>query len=300
MKRPATIQVDLDGLWTNLEYYGNSHSIKEDSVYHSSIPRFLEMFDKYNIKATFFVIGKDLEIPWKAKLIKQISKAGHEIANHTYSHPFGFRKLPSEQKQQEIDKCAKLIEKVIGKKSVGFKSPGYDVDVETLKILAANNYIYDSSMIPTFAYPLLMKLNRLMAGGVKRTHGPKWSWGFAPNKIYYPSSHSEWKRGNLNLLELPCTVMPFFRIPFHATFVNKLGMKYFNLAYNLCWMLDVPFNYEFHAVDLANDDKRLVHVGLGLDKRIRSFDKVLQKISSGYNCLSSNEFLKKVKRKNGN
>jgi peptidoglycan-N-acetylglucosamine deacetylase len=294
MVKKATIQVDLDGLWTNLQYYGYNHPIENDDIFMSSIPRYLELFDKYNIKATFFLIGKDGEISEKASLVKELHKAGHEIANHTYSHSFGFRKLSYEKKVEEILKGEKVISNLIGNKPVGFKVPGYDMDVETLKILQDNNYVYDSSMIPTFVYPLLMKVNRLMSGGKKRTHGPKWNWMFAPHKLYHPSSKSEIKKGNLSITEFPCSVMPFLRLPYHATFALRFGIPYFKLGYYLTNSMKLPMNYEFHAADLTNDvkDKRLAHLNaVSFDKRIKRTKEVLKTLSSKYDIITSKNFV---------
>ena len=301
-RKLATIQVDLDGLWTNLKYYGYNNDSYPDSVFDTAVPRFLELFDKYNIKATFFLIGKDGEIKEKAALIKELNKSGHEIANHTYSHPFGFRKLSIEQKKMEINKGSEIIEKIINKKPLGFKAPGYDIDLETLKILFSEGYQYDSSIIPTFVYPLVMKFGQLISGGIKRNHGPKLNWALAPNNIYIPSQKNEWRRKKrkeiINIMELPCSVMPFFKLPFHATFAGKFGYWYFNFGYKLAKINNIPLNYEFHALDLADEikDKRLAHINIPLRKRKKIFEKIVKTMSKDYRLVTSTEFINKWKK----
>lgn len=47
------------------------------------VPYLLEILDKYNVKATFFVIGSG-----DHSLLKQMAEAGHAIGNHTYSHKY--------------------------------------------------------------------------------------------------------------------------------------------------------------------------------------------------------------------
>lgn len=293
-KGTGTIQIDLDGLWANLQYYGHKIELIPDIIFESSIPRYLELFDKYNVKATFFLIGKDGEIREKVKLVREISKAGHEVANHTYSHIFGFRKLSSSEKIKEIERGEKVIEKVTGKLPVGFKVPGYDIDVETLKLLTDKNYLYDSSIISTPIYPLIMEMNRFLSGGIRRTHGPKISWFFAPNKIYHPSYKKEWQRGNLAIHELPCSVMPFFRLPYHATFATKLGLNYFHFAYNLAKLNNNPINYEFHALDLSDDvkDKRLSSLtSIKFEKRYNVCKQIIKKFSKDNNIIPSKELI---------
>ena len=161
MKR-GTIQVDLDGLWTILGYYGMKHPVENDPIYETAIPRFIELFRKYDLKATFFVIGRDLEVPKKRKLIQQLAKEGHEIANHTYNHHFGFRKLPREKKEAEISKTELLIQKATGTKPAGFKAPGYDLDEQGLQILQQRGYAYDSSVLPSFYYQPLQIANSIL------------------------------------------------------------------------------------------------------------------------------------------
>ena len=169
----ATVQVDLDGLWTNLNYHGHKSEIFPDLIFTSSIPRFIELFDKYNIKATFFTIAKDLENKNKAKLIKLLHNQGHEIANHTYDHPFGFRSLPKEEQTKQIKQAHDLIKETIGQAPTGFKAPGYDANAKTINLLEDLNYNYDSSIIPTWSYPLILKTYATLTGTKAPTHGPK-------------------------------------------------------------------------------------------------------------------------------
>jgi len=328
LKKLSTIQVDLDGHWVNSSYYGDTVLEYPDDIFTTSIPRYLDLFEKYGVKATFFVIGKDLEIPQKRALVKKITRAGHEVANHTYSHIFGFRKLSLSKKILEIQRSEELIEEVIGRKPLGFKAPGYDVDPETLQLLSSRGYLYDSSVIPTFAYPLLMGLNRLMSGGVKRSHGPRWSWCRAPNFPYWPSRDVEWKKAHGNrdrdiqgnaergVLEVPCTTLPFFRLPFHATFVNKLGFPYFWIGLQMVSMAKIPLNYEFHAVDLADDPSPesgrrnnsmddtvmsntvlentvVPHVGISLKKREALFERVIKDIASRHTVITTEELVRR-------
>jgi peptidoglycan-N-acetylglucosamine deacetylase len=300
-KRSGTIQIDLDGLWTNLNYYGHSSSIFPDPTFETSIPRFLDLFDKYGIKATFFLIGRDGEVSEKAALIKDLVKSGHEIANHTYSHVFGWRELSVAEKLKEIEKGEKVIERITGKKPVGFKAPGYDVDVETMKLLERKGYSYDSSIIATPFYPLIMKINQLVSGGVKRTHGPKWIWGIAPNSVYYPSFNKEWKKSKRTngLIELPCSVMPGLRTPYHATFATKFGNGYFQLGHGLTKLMGNSLNYELHAADLADNvrDTRMPHLDeVSIEKRYGVVKNILKTISKDYEVITSRDFVARMKQ----
>ncbi len=300
IRQLATIQVDLDGLWTNLQYYGHSSPLTPDSLFQSSLRRYLDLFEEFGIKATFFVIGKDVAVPEKRALLVEAHHRGHELANHTSSHIFGFKNLSSSDQLKEIVEGENAIESITGKKPAGFKAPGYDADTGVLARLSQRGYLYDSSIIPTFAYPLLMRINSFISGGVRRTHGPKWSWALAPNKPYFPSSKNEWKReknSQKSLLEIPCTTMPFLRIPIHTTFVVKLGLPYFRGSYHLVKSMNIPLNYEFHAADLADpvNDSRLGHLnGLPLEKRIRLVRKILLTIVNRYDVVTTEELARRT------
>lgn len=81
----------------------------------------LDTLKKYSVKSTFFLTGK-----WVEKypdLAKRIAAEGHEIANHTYSHP-DLTKLPPEQVIEEVKQGEEAIRKVTGRETAPlFREP---------------------------------------------------------------------------------------------------------------------------------------------------------------------------------
>ena len=71
--------------------------------------RILDILERYNVKATFFMIGRNVEkFP---RIAKRVVNAGHEIGNHTYSHSSlvldGPRKIAMElAKGEEAIRCS--------------------------------------------------------------------------------------------------------------------------------------------------------------------------------------------------
>ena len=126
-KMPATIQVDVDGLDILLRHHGKTVAPERDYIFLSGLPRFLELFDRWGVKATFFAVGSDLENPQKIKLLQRLVDAGHEIGNHTMSHPASLSSLPAEEQEREIVCCEEICKKALGLKTVGFRSPNFDV-----------------------------------------------------------------------------------------------------------------------------------------------------------------------------
>ncbi len=123
--------------------------------------KLLELFKKYQVKATYFVLGKTIEdFP---ELIREIIAEGHEISCHTYSHPFIF-KLSQEAFRQEIIRCKELIAPY-GVMYKGFRAPYFSIDKRclwALDILKEEGFVYDSS---------------IFTGDAKRTGIP----GYDPN-----------------------------------------------------------------------------------------------------------------------
>ena len=66
----------------------------------------LDVLAKHNVKATFFLIGKRIER--HPETVNRIIAKGHQIGNHTYSHPLlGF--LPPTYVQREIERTNRLL-----------------------------------------------------------------------------------------------------------------------------------------------------------------------------------------------
>jgi peptidoglycan/xylan/chitin deacetylase (PgdA/CDA1 family) len=81
----------------------------------------LEVLEKYKIQATFFVLGKRAEK--HPELLKKMVEAGHEIANHSYSHA-DFNGKSDEFILEEIKKTNAIIKSVTGQNPVFFRPPG--------------------------------------------------------------------------------------------------------------------------------------------------------------------------------
>ena len=76
-----------------------------------NVKEMLDVFDKYNVKATFFVIGKWMD-QYKDEAM-EISKRGHELGNHSDYHK-DFTKIPKNDIIKEITDCDSKIKEVTG------------------------------------------------------------------------------------------------------------------------------------------------------------------------------------------
>jgi peptidoglycan/xylan/chitin deacetylase (PgdA/CDA1 family) len=288
----ATIQVDMDGIDAYLRYSGRNAwaGADDDVLYRTAVPRFLKLFRDNGIKATFFVIGKDTKAPWKRKLVERIAAEGHEVANHTMNHVFGFRKLSRNEKETEIEACERALERITGETPVGFRAPGYDVDEDTIDILENRGYKYDSSVVPTFVYPALMLADSLLNGKPRHSHGPRAIWGFAPLNPYHPDASCIWKvsRARRRIFELPVATMPVLRIPFYGTFVLTFGKRIFDAGKILSKVRGVCVNYVFHIVDLS-DRVDGITPEAGAENVYAKYDYILKSLLKDYEIVRTKD-----------
>lgn len=84
------------------------------------IDKILEVLSQNNVRVTFFVVGDWVDKYPEA--VKKINQAGHEIGNHSNTHPH-VNKLSYEQNLNEINECNNKLEKLIGKKANLYRGP---------------------------------------------------------------------------------------------------------------------------------------------------------------------------------
>ncbi|MFJ7306357.1 polysaccharide deacetylase family protein [Peribacillus frigoritolerans] len=114
-----TYQV-FGGLTDNVETNEKVVALTFDDGPSKNVNEILPLLDKYDVKATFFLIGNEIEkYPEKAG---KIAEAGHQIGNHTYSHRRMVFKSPSYIKE-EIEKTDKLIQNAGYKGEIDVRPP---------------------------------------------------------------------------------------------------------------------------------------------------------------------------------
>jgi polysaccharide deacetylase family protein (PEP-CTERM system associated) len=114
----------------------------------ASTRRLLELFDRANLRATFFVLG------WVARrspdLVREIARRGHEVASHGMSHKLVFDQTPAEFRSETFESKA-LLEDIIGAPVLGYRASTYSItrrSLWALDILKEAGFEYDSSIFP--------------------------------------------------------------------------------------------------------------------------------------------------------
>jgi polysaccharide deacetylase family protein (PEP-CTERM system associated) len=108
--------------------------------------RILDLFESCGWHATFFVLG------WVAErdpeLIRDIAKAGHELACHSYAHRRVLSLRP-EEFQEDLRRARGAIEDAAGARILGYRAPTFSIvrrSMWALEILAQEGFVYDSSI----------------------------------------------------------------------------------------------------------------------------------------------------------
>ena len=190
---------------------------------HIGHNKLLGLFQKFNVKATYFLLGKTIED--HPELISEIIRDGHEIGCHTYSHPFIYKITP-EEFRKELQKCKQLLHQ-FGIGFTGFRAPYFSIDRRSfwaLDIIKEEGFTYDSSIFP---------------GDTKRTGMP----GFNPEIHCLNNGLTEFPVSTFKMIGLDFGVGGgYFRLLPYDYFkerISKLLDDHNSIFYIHPWELDV-------------------------------------------------------------
>lgn len=146
-----SISVDVEDYYhaTNIEQVipaKHWHSLESRVDY--STRTILELFQKHNIRATFFILGcVARKIP---ELVKSIAQCGHEIGSHGYAHRLAYQQS-QEAFRRDVYRSKQLLEDITGQRILGYRAPNFSIVNQNqwaYDVLLNTGYIYDSSVYP--------------------------------------------------------------------------------------------------------------------------------------------------------
>ncbi len=247
----ANISIDFESLYHYSETLGLNHPDR-DRDYERIVDRFLDLFAELGVHATFFMVGDDIRLQkLTPEVLRRMTAAGHELANHTLTHPHNLSQLSRARKEEEIVTTGRLIESATGQRVVGFRAPCLDVDEEIVDILERHGYWYESSVLPFYFKQVQELAYGLICRGRFRSTGA-WQNSFAPGDPYVPEQGKLHRRGSRAITEVPIATVPILRIPFYSTIHFALGRASFDASYALVRRGREQFTYELHSIDLAD------------------------------------------------
>jgi len=114
----------------------------------TNVRRVLEIFDRHQTKATFFILG------WIAErypqLVQEIAAHGHEIASHGYRHRLIYHLSPTSFREY-VHRSKELLEDLTSRPVLGYRATSFSITKHTLwalDIIKEAGFIYDSSIFP--------------------------------------------------------------------------------------------------------------------------------------------------------
>lgn len=110
-----------------------------------ALPFLMEAFQKYRLKATFFVSGESVEYLASEGHLARMAAEGHEIASHGLSHA-DYREWPYERILHEIGRSKRLIEDITGTTVKGYRAPQFLLSEKIVTAIKESGFLYDSSL----------------------------------------------------------------------------------------------------------------------------------------------------------
>lgn len=257
----ASVSLDLDNRWSYLKTHGDPSWTTYPSYLEAFIPRVLPILERHAWKITFFIVGQDAALERNHTLLHALTDAGHEIGNHSFHHEPWLASYERAEIEREIAAAEDAIYAATGELTRGFRGPGFCTSPVLLDVLKQRGYAYDASSLPTFIGPAARfyyfatsrlsseekKRRSALFGGVKDALRP-----LRAHVLQTPSG---------DLIEIPVTVFPGLRIPFHlsyvlylATFSRSLALWYFTAALDSCRLAGIAPSILLHPLDFLGSD----------------------------------------------
>ncbi len=145
------LSIDVED-WFQVSDFEEKIQFSEWDQYEARIVRntgrILSILEEHRVRATFFILT------WNAErfpeLIREIDRAGHEIATHGYAHRLIYTQTRQEFRQ-DILRSLEILQGITGKKVLGYRAPSFSVTQDSLwalDILLEMGFHYDSSIFP--------------------------------------------------------------------------------------------------------------------------------------------------------
>jgi hypothetical protein len=255
----------------------------------------LPALKRHGLTLTVFIVGQDAALDKNREALRAIADAGHEIGNHSFHHEPWLHLYSRADMEKEIGTADDHIERVTGRRPVGFRGPGFTFSDDLLRVLAGRGYRYDASTYPTFLGPLMRAYYFWKSSGFSEEEKRKRAALFGSMKDGLRPLHPfAWEVDGTELIEIPVTTMPIFRTPIHmsyllylATYSRPLSDAYLAMALKLCAWTGVNPSFLIHPLDFLGGDRvreLSFFPGMNLDTayKLEAFDRIVEATRSAF------------------
>lgn len=280
MISPFCITIDCDSLSEHHAVWGlpPPPAPQVERFFLQSLETAFTFLEDRHLRATFFVTGARLtEDVWH--LLLRIAGAGHELANHTWSHPYD---LSLRDAATVSDEIAKNHDQLLarGLRCEGFRSPGYHLPPQALPALDQLGYLYSSSQITGWVYPTAKRVTSLtlrLRGRTTNTVSHPVSDWWTPPGPYHPDPALPGRAGSSRIWEIPIgagswglpTVGPMIHAcPFPSLFDTPVSRP---------WVMNLhltDFTPDTVRTELARVDFML---RIPVARRLTALDRILER-----------------------
>ena len=195
-------------------------------IIKDGVIKLLRLFDKYAIKATFFVPAVVAEK--YPKIIENIVKQRHEVACHGLKHDPKETSLSFYEELCVIKKATEIIQSTAGIRPVGFRAPLFNINENCWKALQKNDYIYDSSVVCLRLY----KNHKIF---------------FTSKPFFLPVSEASEK---CSLIEIPVSANPFLDYPLGGAYLRIFGSRWTKLGLKINFLFQNIVVFYIHPKDV--------------------------------------------------
>jgi peptidoglycan/xylan/chitin deacetylase (PgdA/CDA1 family) len=112
--------------------------------------RILPLLKSHAIRATWFIPGFTIESHPRA--CEAVVRDGHEVAHHSWAHIPPAQQTRAEE-EADLVRANDAIERLTGRKARGYRSPSWDLSENTVDLLLAHAFRYDSSLMGADYWP---------------------------------------------------------------------------------------------------------------------------------------------------
>lgn len=134
----SVISVHADGVIANNSAASGRIAITFDDGPHPvHTEKILDILKKYNVKATFFILGSNAEK--YPHIVKRTFDEGHELGNHTYNHVF-INRVSDDKLREEITATDDVIFNITGSRPIVFRPPGGAYNDKKVDIISATGH----------------------------------------------------------------------------------------------------------------------------------------------------------------
>jgi hypothetical protein len=256
--RRCAITIDIDPIDCYYRIHGlTAPRWARDPILLDGVPRFVELLAARGAPATFFVVGETAATDFGRETLPRLCAAGHELGNHSLTHPYDLFRRPREAITDELRRAHDAIATAAGVAPVGFRAPGYGLSARLLAAVVGLNYRYDSSVLPSppyYAAKAAIMGAMAITGRTSRAALADPRLPCAPARPYRPDLCAPWRRGDAPLVELPITVLPGTRIPIlgGALVTAPTALRRL-LLWALCRLDLIVLNV--HAIELVDAER---------------------------------------------